>query len=68
VYVAERCEHRPGIAVYNPDGKELAFISTGKEMPTNVAFGRGELGNVLYITSCKSLYRVKVGKKGYQLP
>jgi gluconolactonase len=68
VYVAERCEHRPGIAVYNADGKELAFISTGKEMPTNVAFGRGELGNVLYITSGKSLYRVKVGKKGYQLP
>ena len=68
LYVAERCEHRPGIAVYNPDGKELAFISTGKEMPTNVAFGRGELGNVLYITSGKSLYRVKLGKKGYQLP
>lgn len=68
VYVAERCEHRPGIAVYNPEGKELAFISTGKEMPTNVAFGRGALSNVLYITSGKSLYRVKVGTKGYQLP
>ncbi len=68
VYVAERCEHRPGIAVYNADGKELAFISTGKEMPTNVAFGRGGMANVLYITSGKSLYRVKVGKKGYQLP
>ncbi|MFN0316240.1 MAG: SMP-30/gluconolactonase/LRE family protein [Burkholderiales bacterium] len=68
VYVAERCEHRPGIAVYSPDGKELAFISTGKEMPTNVAFGRGALANVLYVTSGKSLYRIKVGKKGYQLP
>jgi gluconolactonase len=68
VYVAERCEHRPGIAVYNPDGKELAFISTGKEMPTNVAFGRGALANTLYITSGKSLYRIKVAKKGYQLP
>lgn len=68
VYVAERCEHRPGIAVYSPDGRELAFISTGKEMPTNVAFGRGALANVLYITSGKSLYRIKVGKKGYQLP
>jgi gluconolactonase len=68
VYVAERCEHRPGIAVYSPDGRELAFISTGKEMPTNVAFGRGDLADVLYITSGKSLYRIKLGKKGYQLP
>jgi len=68
VYVAERCEHRPGIAVYSPDGRELAFISTGKEMPTNVAFGRGTLGDMLYITSGKSLYRVKLGKRGYQLP
>jgi len=68
IYAAERCEHRPGIAVYSPDGKELAFISTGKEMPTNVAFGRGELSNTLYITSGKSLYRLKVNKRGYQLP
>jgi gluconolactonase len=68
LWVAERCEHRPGIAVYSPDGKELAFISTGKEMPTNVAFGRGSLDTTLYITSGKSLYRLKVGKKGYQLP
>jgi gluconolactonase len=68
IYAAERCEHRPGIAVYSPDGRELAFISTGKEMPTNVAFGRGDMGNILYITSGKSLYRVKVAKRGYQLP
>jgi gluconolactonase len=68
IYAAERCEHRPGIAVYSPDGRELAFISTGKEMPTNVAFGRGDMGNTLYITSGKSLYRLKVAKRGYQLP
>jgi len=68
IYVAERCEHRPGIAVYSPDGRELAFISTGKELPTNVAFGRGERGNHLYITSGKSLYRVQVKKQGYVLP
>lgn len=68
IYAAERCEHRPGIAVYSPDGRELAFISTGKEMPTNVAFGRGDMGNSLYITSGKSLYRLRVAKRGYQLP
>jgi gluconolactonase len=68
VYAAERCEHRPGIVVYSPDGRELAFISTGKELPTNVAFGRGNMANILYITSGKSLYRVKVSQKGYELP
>ncbi len=67
VYAAERCEHRPGIAVYSPDGKELAFISTGTEMPTNVAFGRGNMSNILYITSGKSLYRLKVNKRGFEL-
>ena len=67
IYAAERCEHRPGIAVYSPDGKELAFISTGKEMPTNVAFGRGDMSNILYITSGKSLYRLKVNKRGFEL-
>jgi len=68
LWVAERCEHRAGIAVYSPDGKELGFIPTGKELPTNVAFGRGALANTLYVTSGKSLYRIQVGKKGYQLP
>lgn len=68
LWVAERCEHRPGIAVYSPDGREIAFISTGTELPTNVAFGRGELATTLYITSGRSLYRLKVAKKGYQLP
>jgi gluconolactonase len=68
VWVAERCEHRPGIAVYAPDGRELAFIPTGKELPTNVGFGRGDLATTLYITSGKSLYRIKVGKPGYILP
>jgi gluconolactonase len=68
IYVAERCEHRPGVVVYAPDGRELAYISTGKELPTNVGFGRGEDANVLYVTSGKSLYRITLGKKGYQLP
>jgi gluconolactonase len=68
VYVAERCEHRPGVTVYAPDGKELAHISTGQELPTNVGFGWGEESNVLYVTSGKSLYKITLGKKGYQLP
>jgi gluconolactonase len=68
LYVAVRAVSRPGIAVYNAEGKELAFISTGEELPTNVGFGRGEESNVLYVTSGKSLYKIRMAKEGYQLP
>jgi len=66
LYVAVRAEDRPGIIVYNPDGQELAYIKT--EVPTNVGFGRGEDANLLYITAGKSLYRIRLNRKGYQLP
>jgi gluconolactonase len=65
LYVAVRAENRPGIYVYSPEGKELAYIKT--EVPTNVAFGRGDESRTLYITAGKSLYRVRVNKEGYQL-
>lgn len=68
IYVALRAENRPGIGVFTPDGEELAFISTGTELPTNVGFGRGEESNVLYVTSGKSLYKIRMEKDGYQLP
>ena len=29
IWLASRCEYRPGIQVLNPQGKELAYISTG---------------------------------------
>jgi gluconolactonase len=66
LYVAIRAENRPGIYVYSPDGKELAYIKT--EVPTNVGFGRGEEGKTLYITAGKSLYRIRLNKEGYHLP
>lgn len=68
IYAAVRSEDRPGIGVYNPDGKELAFIPTGDELPTNVGFGRGEESNVLYVTSGASLYKIPMVNDGYQLP
>ncbi len=68
LYVACRAENRPGIGVFSPDGKELAFIPTGKELPTNVGFGRGRDSNLLYVTSGKSLYKIRMKKNGYQLP
>ena len=64
VYAAVRAENRPGICVYTPDGRELAHIPT--EVPTNVAFARGEQANMLYITAGKSLYRIRTNRTGHQ--
>ena len=66
LYVAVRDETKPGIYVYSPEGKTLAYIKT--ELPTNVGFGRGDESKTLYITAGKSLYRIKTNKEGYQLP
>jgi gluconolactonase len=66
VYVTVRDETRPGICVYSPEGKELAYIPT--ELPTNVGFGRGKEARTLYITAGRSLYRIRLNKEGYQLP
>ncbi len=66
LYVAVRAENRPGICIYSPEGKELAYIPT--EVPTNVGFGRGADSKLLYITAGKSLYRMRLNREGYQLP
>lgn len=66
LYVAVRDETRPGVYVYSPEGKELAYIKT--ELPTNVCFGREAERSTLYITAGKSLYRIKLGREGYELP
>jgi len=67
LYVAVRDLTRHGIYVYTPRGKELAYIPT-PQVPTNVGFGRGQESNTLYITAESDLLRIKVKKKGYQLP
>ncbi len=66
LYVAVRDVTKPGIYVYSPEGKELAYIKT--EIPTNVGFGRGAEASTLYITAGQSLYRIRLNKEGYQLP
>lgn len=63
LFVAVRAEDRPGICVYDPEGKELDYLKT--EVPTNVGFARGDDSNVLYITAGSSLYRIKTNRKGY---
>jgi gluconolactonase len=66
VYAAVRDETRPGIRVYSPEGKELAYIKT--ELPTNVGFGRGAESRTLYITAGHSVFRIRLNREGYQLP
>jgi gluconolactonase len=66
LYVTVRAASRPGVGIYDPEGKEIAFIKT--ELPTNVGFGRGPDANLLYITAGHSLYRIRLNKEGYQLP
>jgi gluconolactonase len=67
LYIAVRSEAAPGVYIYTSQGKELAYISTGKELPTNVAFGYGDDGNLLYLASGKSLYTIRLAKKGWHL-
>lgn len=68
IYAAVRNEAAPGVYIYTPQGKQLAYISTGKELPTNLDFGWGNDGNLLYVTSGKSLYRIRLVKQGWHLP
>lgn len=63
LYVACRDVTRPGIRVYAPEGREIAEIPT--ELPTNVGFGRNADANLLYITAGKSLYRIRLDRRGH---
>jgi gluconolactonase len=67
LYVAVRRISRPGIFVYSPAGKELAYIPT-PNLPTNVGFGRDADSNLLYITEGGNVHRIRMVKRGYQLP
>jgi gluconolactonase len=68
VYAAVRRADAPGIYVFNTDGKELASIPTGDILPTNLAFGRGENANLLYVTAGGALYQIRMNNEGFQLP
>jgi gluconolactonase len=68
VYAAVRRSDAPGVYVYNNEGKELASIPTDGLLPTNLAFGRGENANLLYVTAGGALYQIRMNKQGYQLP
>jgi len=64
IYAALRDPARSGIAVYTPEGKEIAHIPTS-ELPTNCCFGRGDEAGTLYITAGGGLYRIPLNTAGF---
>ena len=77
LYLAVRSLKRPGILVIDPQGKELAYIPTGKPqpgartpvgLPSNCDFGIGDESKVLYVTVDVSLYRIRLKVDGYHIP
>jgi gluconolactonase len=76
IYLTVRDASRPGVLVVNPEGREVGFIPTGQPnqeqasavgLPSNVEFGIGEDANLLYVTVDKSLYRIRLKKKGHHV-
>jgi gluconolactonase len=67
VWVAFGSAQRRAVCAYSHAGHEFGCIPV-PEVPTNVAFGRGDERNMLYITARTGLYRVRVGRDGYLLP
>lgn len=67
VWVAVASAQSPSVCAYAPTGTQLGCIAI-PEVPSNVAFGRGSESRTLYVTARTSLYRVRVGAEGYQLP
>jgi gluconolactonase len=77
LYLTNRSLKRPGVAVLDPAGKELAFIPTGPPnqaagkppvgLPSNCEFGLGAEDSTLYVTVDKSLYRIRLKIPGYNV-
>ena len=77
IYAPVRSLKRPGVGVFDPAGKEVAYIPTAasqagvKEptgIPANCTFGLGQESKVLYVTVDTSLYRIKLKIDGYHIP
>lgn len=63
IYGAAGSGSTGGIYVFNPEGKQLAFVSV-PETPTNCVFG-GKDRKTLYVTAGRSLYRIGLNSEGF---
>lgn len=59
IFAAVRSADRFGIVVYEPTGREIAYLPT-PDLPTNCCFGTGDRRSVLYITVGGGLFEVSV--------
>lgn len=57
-------EEKNGVAVFNPEGKQIGFIKTPERI-SNLVFG-GEKRTRLFMTGCKSIYSLYVEAQGAQ--
>ncbi len=64
IYAAVRSAETFGIAIFDPDGKELARIRT-PTLPTNCCFGREQELQTLYVTAGGGLYRIRLNTTGH---
>ena len=64
VYLARPALQKPGVYVYSPEGQLLTYIPT-PDRPSNVTFGRGSMGQTIYITAREKLYKIDVNRTGY---
>jgi gluconolactonase len=60
---SETLDTKCGVYVFSPKGEQLRFIPIPEDLLTNLAFGGPDM-KTLYITSGKSLFRVKVDVAG----
>jgi gluconolactonase len=62
---SETLDTRPGIHVFSPQGKLLAFVQTPEDTLTNCAFGGDDL-RTLYVTCGKYLLSVRTAIPGQE--
>ncbi len=60
---SETLDTKPGIHVFTPSGKLVAFVETPEDTITNCAFG-GEEGKTLYVTCSKHLIAIPSRRSG----
>jgi gluconolactonase len=63
LWAAVQRRERPGIYAFDPAGRERAYVPLAA--PTNLTFGRPPEDDVLWITADRSLWRLRVGKRGH---
>jgi gluconolactonase len=67
IFAALRAASHRGITVFDPSGKELAFVPTPMP-PTNCSFGRGDEISVLYLTGVgPQVFRINTNVRGYHV-